>query len=91
MPSLGTPWTKNCENVVFFSIEKTVFQRGHRERTGRSGRSGRRKHNHLFTREVREKNFVFADEIMYESAKKSPPNRQRIQGQRDRESMSKRA
>jgi hypothetical protein len=30
--------------------------------TGRAGRSERRKHNHLFSREIREENFVFADE-----------------------------
>jgi hypothetical protein len=44
-----------------FSVQKTGSKGDDREVTGRAGRAGRRKQNHVFATEVREKNFVFAD------------------------------
>jgi hypothetical protein len=71
MPSPGPIWAlpglpgllgvKIVKMSFFFSIEETRFQGGHREGIERSGRSGRHKHNHLFSMEVREENFVFAN------------------------------
>jgi hypothetical protein len=49
----GIPGPKIVKRLFFYPLV-TGFQGDDREATGRSGRSGRPKHNHVFSRKVRD-------------------------------------